>query len=162
MKKVFSYIFIVAVFGIIALSCGESKKTQSTEVTTEDQELSEEDKAEKVLYDEVMAIHDSIMPLTDNMMTLKRELQAKLDSAKKTDKGTEALQPLEEKIKQLEEADEAMWQWMRNFEAQDKVENHDQVMAYYTLQMAEIKKVRTAMMSAMKNANQQLKTETAN
>lgn len=159
MRKIIYTVSLCLVVGITALSCGEGKKTESEEITIEDKELPAEARAEKALYDEVMAVHDEVMPQMDNMMKLKGELQVKLDMAReKEESDQEAQQALEEGIKMLEEADEAMMQWMRDFEPQDSVEDHNQVMDYYTKQKAEIEKVKTMMLDAMKNARNQLGT----
>ncbi|GAA0893901.1 hypothetical protein GCM10009122_35810 [Fulvivirga kasyanovii] len=156
MKKIL-YSVCVCAIGIVAVSCGEGKKNESQEITIEDKELPAEERAEKALYDEVMAVHDEVMPQMDNMMKLKGELQVKLDMAReKEENDEEALKNLEQGIKQLEEADEAMMQWMRDFEPQDNVEDHDQVMNYYTQQKSEIEKVRTMMLSSMENARKLL------
>ncbi|MBL6447316.1 hypothetical protein JMN32_13435 [Fulvivirga sp. 29W222] len=158
MKKLIYTICLCTTLGVFASSCGEGKKQSSEDITIEDKELPAEERAEKALYDEVMAVHDEVMPQMDNMMKLKGELQVKLDLVReKKDSNKEVLQALENGIKKLEEADEAMMQWMRDFEPQDNVEDHEQVINYYTLQKAEIEKVRKLMLSAMKNAKDQLK-----
>ncbi|UII32894.1 hypothetical protein LVD17_03500 [Fulvivirga ulvae] len=159
MKKLIYIVFVYATIGTITISCGDSKKKETEEITIEDKELPAEERAEKALYDEVMAIHDDVMPQMDNMMKLKGELQVKLDMAREKEEATEeTLRALEAGIKKLEEADEAMMQWMRDFEGQDNVEDHEQVMNYYTTQKAEIEKVRKMMLSAMKNARHQLQS----
>lgn len=63
------------------------------------------------LYNQVMAIHDSVMPEMSTIHTLKRKLKA-IENPDKKDL-------VYKKIKDLDEADEAMMSWMASFKVPD-------------------------------------------
>lgn len=161
MKHVSIYFAMCMIIGISLLtSCGNSKKQEDSEITIEDKELPAEERAEKAAYDEVMAVHDEIMPKMDDMMKLKGKLQVALDTGREQENtDEERLKSLESAISQLEAADEAMMQWMRDFQPQDTVSDHEKVLAYYREQKEEIGKVKDKMLQAMGNARQQLGEE---
>ena len=139
---------------LILFSCNNKQETKAPDLTLDSNTLSREEVAEEDLYMKVMAIHDSIMPATGTMMSIKGKLQQKLTQAKG---GTEPHQPtleaLESAIKELEQADDAMFDWMNKFIDQDTVENHDQVMRYYSIQKEEIEDIRDMMEKAVRNGN---------
>ncbi|ELR69098.1 hypothetical protein C900_05487 [Fulvivirga imtechensis AK7] len=141
----------------ILFSCGQKSESDNDDLKIENKEMPAEARAEKALYDEVMAVHDEVMPKMDDMMRLKGRLQTKLDLAREQEnQNQEELKTLENAIKQLEEADEAMMQWMRDFEPQENMNDHEKVMGYYKAQKNEIEKVKEQMLNAMKNAQDNL------
>lgn len=137
----------------ILFSCGNQNKTERDQLQIEDRKPSEAEQAETALYEEVMAIHDEVMPKMDDMMRLKSQLQAKLEQKETTQEEALALRSA---IKELEQADEAMMQWMRNFKPQDHVNDHQKVIAYYQEQKKYIKEVKDKMLAAIENARKKL------
>ncbi len=75
---------------------------------------SKQTQAQKV-YQEAMVIHDEIMPEMDKMMQLKKMLNTRMDSLQQMDSVAYAdtLDLMHSAVQDLEEADQAMMQWMR-------------------------------------------------
>lgn len=152
MKKILNRIIILVITGIIASSCG-GKSTDTDEAAVEATAI------EDVLYKEVMDVHDEVMPKMGDIMRLKGSLHEKLDSISLQDANKEQRRILEQAIIELEEADEAMMQWMRNFQPQDKVAEKEKVINYYKQQKVEIKGVKTKMLQAINNGRKILKSK---
>jgi len=139
---------------IVLFSCGSPKSNENKEVEIEHKELPAEERAERALYDEVMKVHDEAMPKMDNMMKLKGKLQEQLDLLREQE-SDESTEVLEEAIKNLEEADEAMMQWMRDFEPMDNDSvAHEKVLKYYEKQKFEIEEVHQKMQAAIAKAKE--------
>ena len=102
----------------------------------------------KKIYDEVMYVHDEVMPETSTIHKLRKELK-KLDE---TDSLTYAL------ILELEQADEAMMQWMADFGTFRQMDKEkDEVKIQYLINEKEkIQTVSDDMMSAIAKAQEYL------
>lgn len=115
---------------------------------------------------EVMAIHDSIMPRMQDLLNLKKELVAQIGKADSTlNKGNNALAKAEKKegeaIKQrLEQADEAMMEWMHQYNA-DTLDQLDTEKAalYVADQKRKIVNVRDLMNSTQREAEKFLRKD---
>ena len=95
---------------------------------------------------EVMAVHDEIMPGMGTLMNLKKQLKEKaaaMDSAQSIDQ--EQLVSIQVSIEQLEEADEAMMQWMRTYKDPADSVNENEAIAYLELKEQEIHEVKEKM-----------------
>lgn len=94
----------------------------------------------KDLQNEVMSIHDEVMPEMGTLMKLKKQLKdtiSHLDSTKQT-----VADSLNLIVEQLEEADEAMMQWMRNYKAPTEEMPPEEALQYLQLKKKEIIEVR--------------------
>ena len=98
----------------------------------------QETKVEK-MQAEVMVIHDEVMPEMDNLMKLKNQLKNKIARFDSTGGSTNELNQL---VKQLDEADEAMMQWMRNYKDPSPEMNEEQALEYLRAQKESISEVK--------------------
>tara|TARA_R110001592_G_scaffold45430_2_gene145171 strand:- start:9053 stop:9502 length:450 start_codon:yes stop_codon:yes gene_type:complete len=108
---------------------------------------------------EVFAIHDEIMPEMGNLMKLKRETKAKihlLDSL-----GIDAkVDELNTIIQRLDEADEAMMEWMRNFKDPTEETSETEALDYLEEELKKIKEVKKKFNSSSKQAMKELSIKT--
>lgn len=65
----------------------------------------------QIRYDSVIAIHDEVMPKLSTIASLQKELQ----EAKESETDSSRIVLLDEAMMELQDADEAMWVWMRQF-----------------------------------------------
>lgn len=94
-------------------------------------------------HDEIMVIHDEVMPMMKDIYQLKKEL--------KNSSQSEEAQTL---IKSLDDADEAMMDWMAGY---DKPSASDgDYKAYLDQQMVEVKKMQDVMLTSIDNARKYL------
>lgn len=94
-------------------------------------------------HDEIMVIHDEVMPLMKDIYKLKKELKNSSQSEETKDL-----------ILSLEEADEAMMDWMAGY---DKPSTSDSnYKAYLDQQMIDVKKMQDVMLSSIDNAKKYL------
>ncbi|WP_306012487.1 MULTISPECIES: hypothetical protein [unclassified Allomuricauda] len=100
MKKFVSYLALACL--LVSTSCKEEKKAPEGPTQME----------------KVMAIHDEVMPKMSTIGKLVGELRPKVDS-------TEVGQQYEEAMKDLQDANTAMMDWMKEFG--DRF-NHDEIM----------------------------------
>lgn len=101
---------------------------------------------ENPMYKEVMRIHDEVMPHTGEIVKLSRTLK------KKKDEFPPAQQPqVEQTIRELDEAEEAMMDWMSQFDSK----NTDD--AYLQQEKEKIQQVSDQMYSSMEKAKKILK-----
>lgn len=114
----------------------------------------------EALKQEVMGVHDAFMPRIGTLMNLKRQLKekaAQLDTAKEADKEQAAALALA--IKDLEEADEAMMQWMRTYKDPSHAEGKAIALQYLELKKREILVVKRQMESSEAAAKSTLQTQ---
>ena len=108
---------------------------------------------------EVFAIHDEIMPEMGNLMKLKRETKAKihlLDSL-----GIDAkVDELNTIIQKLDEADEAMMEWMRNFKDPTEKTSETEALDYLEEELKKIKEVKKKFNSSSEQAMKELSIKT--
>ncbi len=90
---------LVAVVGLAACNNTKEKKQEATEPT---------------LMEEVMALHDEVMPKMGRMMKVQKQLKLKADSIATNDE--ETAERLRSLASDIELANEAMMDWMRNFD----------------------------------------------
>jgi len=152
MKASLKKISYLLVFSIGLISCGQQKETRK-EVEIENKELPTEVRAQKALYDEVIAVHDEAMTKMETMMHLKGKLQEKIDLARENEEVD--ISELESRVDALAAADEAMMQWMRDFEAKDNDSMaHEDIMSYYKEQKEHISEVEERMNEAIARARE--------
>jgi len=107
-------------------------------------------KQEKSLLDSVIAIHDKVMSSDEQLMKNKMLLDSLIkhnpnDSAKVY-------------LKQVDDADNAMSDWMHKFDAENKGKSHQQIIDYLTDQKKRITVIDSQINTAVNNSNKYLNT----
>ena len=98
-----------------------------------------------LLYDQVIEIHDEVMPKMRDIRQLKKKLKS-ISSAEQNKDVKLALQ-------QLEDAHDAMMDWMAQFKMPKNVEK-SQSMDYLRGQMVSVNDMKAKMLDAIENANE--------
>ena len=120
---------------VFLIACGNSKQNEIDK-----------------LVDEVMVVHDEVMPVTDKLYTMRLKLQDQV-KADSTQDHTETLAI----IADLEKGEEAMFDWMRNFNLQYEGETEDDTYSYFIEKKKSIEAVSAQMKDAQKRAEAALK-----
>ena len=156
----FLRLFMLCLMACIFTLCSPPKSQEEQE-QVENGDVPVEERAKKALYDEVMEIHDAIMPRMDDIMKLKGDLREQLDKLKEaTDAvAAEKSQAMEEIIQQLEDADEGMMNWMRNFRPLEDSTAYEDAINYLEEQKKGIEEVKEKMEKAMDAAKNALEEE---
>jgi hypothetical protein len=144
MKKHNFLLFISA--ALLFVSCAETQADK-------------EQKIEKEMYKEVMLIHDEAMPWMDDIFMLKEELGKVFDeSLGRLLLGNESkMMTINITMEMLDEADEAMMQWMRSFKSEFPQEwTHQQKIEYLQSEKQKITQVRAQMKDAIEKGNELL------
>ncbi|MEO9475012.1 MAG: hypothetical protein ABJG41_05745 [Cyclobacteriaceae bacterium] len=131
MKNIFSLIVLAAMI----VSCTPSKKEAE----------------EKPLMDQVMEVHDAVMPKMGSLMKVKKQLMAKADTADSV-----ASEELKTLAQEIDLANEAMMDWMRNFDPNFEG-TEDEVKEYLMKKKKGIEKVAEAMNSSLEKGENALK-----
>lgn len=108
------------------------------------------------IYREVMEIHDEVMPKMQDIMNLKEKMRIKIDSMASSGVDQSAIDKMEKMITQLDEADEAMMNWMRNFNTDYEEMSKEEITNYLNEQKEEITEVKDQMQTAIKEAESML------
>jgi len=123
--------------------------------------LNQEEKNKKLqqdLYDEVMVMHDEVMPKISNILSLEKDLEGGITELDSLDPNySEQVKILKNQIARLQQADESMMQWMRNFEVNQEGWPHDSIMSYLSKEKERISEVRDQMLGAIKGAEDLVK-----
>lgn len=101
------------------------------------------------LKDEVIELHDEVMPLMDPLYDVRSKLQ-KQDSASVQVKNT---------IKEIKAAEEAMMQWMRDYEPDYQGASEEQTRDYFQKEKDKIKNVAEEMKSSLEKGRELLKAD---
>jgi hypothetical protein len=107
------------------------------------------------LEDKVLAIHDEIMPAVhEQLPKLRKSLSQKLDDSKQMEQVDTALvEKYYRAVQELDAADEAMMDWMKNYRVGElKQMDHAAATAYLTDQLAQITSIKTRTLAAIKQA----------
>ena len=114
------------------------------------------------LFAEVMAVHDEMMPKLDDVMALKSRAKRKidqLDSLAKTGgkvETTEKRQRLDSLVAELDRADNAMMDWMHNFDSDMKGMTEARKSEYLESEKVRITAVKEKMLGGIAKATAQL------
>jgi predicted RNase H-like nuclease len=81
--------------------------------TTTNQECTTDECLKQQAYDRVIAVHDAVMPKMANLSKLKSRIEERMNATHDSTTIAEWQQLMEE----LDRANEAMWVWMRQFNA---------------------------------------------
>ncbi|WOK06957.1 hypothetical protein RT717_28235 [Imperialibacter roseus] len=130
MKKVVFLLFMVAT----ATACSNEQKEQKD-----------------ALMAEVMAAHDEVMPKMGELRQVAKTLQAKADSLStltEQDFSTE-ISTLRQTAKSIEDANEGMMEWMRQFEMPDNEAPIAEVLVYLKDQKEKVDTVRDKMLKSL-------------
>ena len=113
----------------------------------------------KNLYNEVIEIHDEVMPRMDEIFSLQSTVKSQIDSLRKIDTTLQQIEMLNGLHLKLEEADQAMMNWMRAFKVSMNSDEVDQQEAihYFEAEREKIIEVRDVMNRNIDEAQQKLK-----
>jgi hypothetical protein len=131
MKKLLYAAFI----GLVLSSCSDTKKQ------------------EKDLLDKILKIHDKVMGNDEALMKNKMQLDSLLKLPAKDTAEKVNMKALDIK---LQASEEAMENWMHNFEPDVTNKSHDEVMKYYNAQQKGIMSVDSQMNVAITESNKYL------
>ncbi|AYL95972.1 hypothetical protein [Mucilaginibacter celer] len=123
MKK----LYLALLAGIALSACNDTKKQ------------------EKDLLNQVIAVHDKVMASDEQLMKNKMLL----DSLVKHASPAVNMDTAKAYIKQIDDADNAMSDWMHNFDAENKGKTHQEIMTYLEDQKKLIVKIDTQIASAV-------------
>jgi len=102
MNKLTLLLLVLLLFG----AC-ESKKTEEQDTESEQSKM----------YQEVIDIHDKVMPRLQDISIMLENLESRIDSLDQVSGSEEDLAVLRQQMIELDEADESMMNWMRQFQA---------------------------------------------
>ena len=140
---------IIFLISLAIISCSPKQKIHSDE-----EDLSPSGK----LYSEVIDIHDTLMPKIENIMIYKgkaKKKMAELDSLNKGDLKKDLVgqkMQLGLLLKSLTHADDAMMNWMHQFDPNMKNLSEDEKVKYLEEEKIKISKVKITMDSTLKVA----------
>lgn len=101
----------------------------------------------------VMAIHDEAMAKMGDIYKLRRNFRSLRDTLEAQQADTVTLQAIQQQIDELNQADEVMMVWMRNYKAPDSLQ-HEQAMTYLQQELQKVERVQTVMDSTIQAARQ--------
>lgn len=136
--------YTILILTALLFSCGNSQKNSN-------------EKLEKDLYDDVIGIHDEVMPKMSTLLSLEKQLKEKIQKVDTSETNSaEEIKKLNDQILELQVADEAMMQWMRNFQVDQEGWSHDSVMSYMEQEKKNISLVRNQMLKIIENSEELL------
>ena len=138
---------------LLLISCGK---------TSDHAEHSESDPgntgdANRALYDQVMDIHDEVMPKMEDIYKMKIELLEKI--ANTPGMVEEKRKELEAIISNLDSTNNAMMEWMHNFNPVPDSVDQEKAREYLETEMERIKKVRDRTIEALDRAKSQVENK---
>lgn len=141
---------IYNIFLITFLLCFSCQSTEKKEVESSEQEekLSKFSEEENALYQDLMSTHDEIMPEMSDIMLLNKKIKAIVEDTQEP----QELEKLNQLSKDLEDANEGMMVWMREFNPNLDELPEQEIVAYLKEEQKKIEKVKTNMESAIENA----------
>lgn len=134
MRLIRLLLFSILSIGMIT-GCG--KKEEPTETPKQ------VDAAVQKLHNEVIAVHDEVMPRMGELMSLKTALTQAADTLPSLGDS------LTNVVGRLEEADDAMMSWMRQFKPMLDTSNVEVAKKYYTGQLEKVNEVHSQMTKAL-------------
>ncbi|MFD2037227.1 hypothetical protein ACFSKL_20685 [Belliella marina] len=134
---------IVSVFFFLCLafSCGGEKVDQN-----------------QLLQDEVIAIHDEVMPHMGELKSLRKKIDTKANDLESVDPegNSEKIIELRLLAKQLDEAFEGMFVWMRQYDSSFEGMSDEEKTTYLKEQKIKVTKVNDDIANSMSKANKEL------
>ncbi|MGN8069932.1 hypothetical protein [Mucilaginibacter sp. SG564] len=113
-------------------------------------------KQEKLLLDSVIATHDKVMASDEQLMKNKMIL----DSIIKNAPTTVNIDSAKAYLKLVDDADDAMSDWMHKFDAENKGKSHQEIIDYLTDQKKKITIIDSQINMAVTSSNKYLNTTT--
>jgi hypothetical protein len=98
----------------------------------------------KDLEMQVMNIHDGVMPKMSNIQSAKKELEVALKA------GADSTRVFD-MLAKLDEADEAMMEWMADYSLPGDGATEEEKLTYLKVELTRIKEVEQKMLSSLKN-----------
>jgi hypothetical protein len=152
--KINSLICIV-LLGLLA-ACSEKKVSD----TTQEQDTT---LVSAKLFKEVMSVHDEVMPRMDELMNFKSKAKKKIETLDSLNKiktkpeyATEK-QQLDSLLTDLDAADNAMMDWMHQFDSKMEGKTESQKSEYLKDQQLKVKAMRDKMVYGLDKAKKILK-----
>lgn len=147
------YICLVIIVVLSLTGCQPKEKTESIDTGVADPEIPVEERAEKAMHDEIMAIHDEVMPKMDVIMRIKGQLNERVDSLRDLPTvPAETIEKLESHIAALQKADESMMGWMRQWNPPADSVSHDLKMDFFKAQQVAVEEVKSLMLNSIEEA----------
>ena len=132
----------ILVLLILASACEQKKDEHHRE--SDDVENS----GNQALYEEVMDIHDEVMPKMNDLHKAKTSIQTRLALPGVPESERQELQ---QKIAEIDSANEDMMVWMRQFEPVSDSVGEDSARAYLEKELVKIKKIRVNILRALES-----------
>lgn len=150
--RLFSLFSVLSLIWLLA-ACGSGAEEPAAA-----EETSSQLKAEKELYDQMMAVHDEVMPRMGELNRISRSLKEYRENHPEMTDATR--QRIEQAIEQLEAADEGMMSWMGTDRKPETLRSkdmeHQAIMDYLKKEEAAIRQVKQDMEQSMENGRQLL------
>lgn len=126
--------WILLALPVLLWACSPDKKQKENQAST--------------LETEVMAVHDEAMAKMGDLYKMRRSLRSLRDTlaVQQTDSAT--LKALQQQIDDLNQADEVMMVWMRNYQAPDSLQQ-EQTVLYLEQELEKVKRVKIVMDSTL-------------
>ena len=151
-----TFLFFLSL-ALIITGCQQKNTSTESEDLVENKELPVEERANKVLHDEIIGVHDEVMPKMDVIMGIKGELLARLDSLRDIESApAEVIEKIEAEISALENANESMMSWMRNWQPPADSIPQDDKLKFYEEQKVAIEQVKEEMLQSIENGQKLL------
>ncbi len=137
---------------ILLLACGKPESQQENTSSDTTQNMTAEAAAQDSLFKVMMAVHDEVMPEMDRMYRLRSrttELADSLEGHSNVPLPPDSLRAIAQRI---EEAEDAMMNWMRSnkFEFEDM--SHEEIMQELETEKENITVVKEKMLSSIEEA----------
>lgn len=131
-------------FATVLSGCG-SKSTENQSDSSKSNQAT--------LYDEVIDIHDVAMPKLGTISSLKVKIEERIGKMEASNESDEALAPFRRQMDILDQADEDMMGWMRQFEANYEGWDEARIEKYLKEQKEMIATVNSQIDEAIASAN---------
>ena len=144
---------LISTVFLVLISCGKT----SDHTGHDKSEDGTSGEANQALYDQVMAIHDEVMPKMGDIYKMKIELLEKI--ANTPGMVEEKRKELEAIISNLDSTNNAMMDWMHNFNPIPDSLDQEKAREYLETEMERIKKVRDRTIEALGRAKEKVENK---
>ncbi len=144
---------LISTVFLVLISCGKT----SDHTGHDKSEDGTSGEANQALYDQVMDIHDEVMPKMGDIYKMKIELLEKI--ANTPGMVEEKRKELEAIISNLDSTNNAMMDWMHNFNPIPDSLDQEKAREYLETEMERIKKVRDRTIEALGRAKEKVENK---